>query len=192
MLAASLPTIPKIQINKPRNTFCVTQNKRQQLTLFADKKDSEEIEKIRKRFNPKQSELIDCHVTLCREDEIKNIDKVLDNLSTLDQQAVTIQFDQVATFDNGKGVLIPATVDNREFYQLREKVLKGLDIASIRQQEPHITLMHPRNSTCTDEIFDTIKKANLPIHLTFKTVSLIELVDGGQWQILKIYDLQSS
>ena len=170
----------------------MTKNKRQQLTLFTDKKDSEEIEKIRKIFNPIQIGLIDCHVTLCREDEIMNIDKVFYNLSAINQQTVTIQFDQVARFENGKGVLISATADNREFYKLREKVLKGLDIANLRRQEPHITLMHPRNSTCTDEIFDAIKKINLPAQLIFKTVSLIEQVDGGQWQTIKIFNLQSS
>ncbi len=167
----------------------MTKNKRLQLTLFADKKEVEEIEKIRKRFNPSQSGLIDCHVTLCKEDEIQNIEKVFENLSVFDQQTVTIYFDQVARFENGKGVLIPATVDNHEFYQLREKVLKGLDISNIRRQEPHITLMHPRNSTCTDEIFDAFKKINLPAQLIFKSVSLIEQVDGGQWQIIKIFNL---
>jgi hypothetical protein len=90
----------------------VTKSIRQQLTLFVEKRDSEAIEAIRKKFNPRQSELISCHVTLCRESEIKNIDKVLDNLNTIDQNAITILFGQVTRFDNGKGVLIPATGDH--------------------------------------------------------------------------------
>ncbi|MEO7313319.1 MAG: 2'-5' RNA ligase family protein [Chitinophagaceae bacterium] len=168
----------------------MAKSKRQQLTLFVEEKDSEEIERIRKRFNPVQRALIDCHVTICREDEIRTIDKVLDNLSTPGRQKVTIQFGQIVMFDNGKGVLIPATNDNCAFYQLRKSILKGSEIYSTRRHEPHITLMHPRNATCTDEIFKTLKKANLPTHLTFKTVSLIEQVDGGQWQILKIFRLE--
>jgi 2'-5' RNA ligase superfamily len=182
---------PIIRIIKKAKTFCVTINKRQQLTLFVDKKDSQEIERIRKRFNPKQSELIDCHVTLCREDEIKNIGKVLDNLASLDQQPVTIQFGQVAMFDNGKGILIPAKVDNREFCQLREKALRGLNSLKTEQQMAHITLMHPRNSTCTQEIFDAIKNIILPTHLTFKAVSLIEQEDEGPWLTLKTFALKS-
>jgi hypothetical protein len=57
--------------------------KRIQLTLFAEENKSGVIEKIREAFNPQQYELIKAHVTLCREDELEQLDKVLANLETL-------------------------------------------------------------------------------------------------------------
>lgn len=162
---------------------------RQQLTLFVSPKDSKEIENIRRQFNPKQYHLIDSHVTLCREDEIENISFILDILQQLDTSKITIRFGQTTRFDNGFGVLLPALRDNEEFQQLRLKILTGLGM-TVRRHEPHITLMHPRNSTCTDEIFKEIQKINLPTSLSFDTISLIEQVDGGQWQILMKYKLK--
>lgn len=162
---------------------------RRQITLFVGRKDATEIENIRKKFNPKQQHLIDSHVTLCREDEIENITFVLDNLQRLDTHKISIRFGQVTRFDNGIGVLLPALGDNEQFHQLRLKVLTGLN-TTIRRHEPHITLMHPRNSTCTDEIFKAIQKINLPTSLSFDRISLIEQIDGGQWQTLKTYELK--
>ena len=162
-------------------------NIRQQLTLFVAKKDAIEIEKIRNKFNPIQQNLIDCHVTLCREDEITNLDNVLDNLKNLDSLVITIQFGQVRRFDNNKGVLIPAFGDNEQFHQLREKILNPIPV---RRHEPHLTLMHPRNSNCTNEVFEEIKSINLPTNLKFDTISHIEQRDGGKWQILQTFNLQ--
>ena len=164
---------------------------RRQLTLFVDRKDAASIENIRKIFNPAQFRLIDSHVTLCREDEIENIAAVLDNLQQLDMPKITIQFGMATRFGNDKGVLLPALGDNEQFHRLRLKVLEGLGL-TVRRHEPHITLMHPRNSTCTDEIFRIIQEAKLPTHLTFDKIYLIEQVDGGQWQILKIYKLNDA
>lgn len=168
----------------------MTKNIRQQLTLFLDKKDSKEIEAIREKYNFEQTKLIDCHVTLCREDEILNIHKVFDNIALFDPAVITIDFGQAIRFNNGSGVLIPALKDDA-FHELREKVLKGIH-TTIRRHHPHITLMHPRNSTCTDEIFETIKKVNLPKNVTFKSISLIEQIDGGPWQTVKIFNLKTS
>jgi len=167
----------------------VPDNTRRQLTLFVQRKDAKNIEDVRRKLNPRQSELIDSHVTLCREDEIADIDKVLHNLTHLHQKAVCIKFGQVARFDNGKGVLIPATTENEVFQELRQKVLKGV-VDKQRRQEPHLTLMHPRNSNCTDKIFEIIEKVNLPTQLNFKTISLIQQIKGGQWTVLKTFDLK--
>lgn len=164
---------------------------RRQLTLFVDKKDAGEIESIRKKFNSIQHQLIASHVTLCRENEIQDIDKVQENLHNLDTSAVTIQFGQVTRFDNGNGVLIPALGDNEQFHCLREKIVARL-IEMVRGHEPHITLMHPRNSNCTDDIFKEIQSTNLPRYLKFHKISLIEQVNGGPWQIIKSINLNSA
>jgi hypothetical protein len=166
-------------------------NIRQQLTLFVDKKDASEIESIRKKFNPIQQQLIDSHVTLCREDEIANIGKVLETLQILVTPPITIRFGQAIRFDNNTGVLLPASGDNQQFHRLREKVLTALNM-QLRHHKPHVTLMHPRNSNCSDEIFEEIRSVHLPTRLKFDTVSLIEQIEGRPWQIINRFDLKSN
>jgi 2'-5' RNA ligase superfamily len=164
---------------------------RLQLTLFVDKKDTQEIEGVRRQFNPKQQELIDSHVTLCREDEIENIDALLDNLQQLNTPKISINFGQVTRFENDLGVMLPASGNNDQFHLLRSKVLAGIS-ATVRRPEPHITLMHPRNSTCTNEIFSVIQQVRFPTHLIFDKICLIEQINGGQWHIIKCYKLSDS
>ena len=168
----------------------MTKNIRKPLTLFVKQKDAETIEQVRKMFNPRQFELIKTHVTLCREDEIENLEQVITNLSLLTQTEIVIEFGKIVRFDNGKGLLLPATTDNIEFQKLRKQALVGLD-DNPRKQEPHITLMHPRNSTCTDNIFAQIEKVNFPTKLKFKRISLIEQENGGQWRVLQEFEFNT-
>ncbi len=162
---------------------------RRQLTLFVQDNNGT-IEKIRKKFNPVQYELIPAHVTLCREDEIELIEKVVQNIKSLrlDNQ-VKLIFDPVDRFQDGKGVLIPAKIENNEFHDLRRRILKGIN-DSPRQHRPHITLMHPRNSTCTDNIFNQIKQYTFPTEISFNKISVIEQKNGGPWTILEEFRLQ--
>lgn len=110
------------------------------------------------------------------------------NLLTQSQAEITIEFGNPTRFDNGRGLLLPATIDNTEFYELRRKVLAGLT-DNPKKQEPHITLMQPGNSTCTDNIFELIQKINLPTKLEFKKFSLIEQSNAGEWIILQEFEL---
>lgn len=169
--------------------FTLHRNTRRQLTLFINPEDSHGIEDIRRKFNPEQYHLIAGHVTLCREDEIENLTVVLNNLQQLDTESIIIQFGQVKRFDDNSGALLPALGDNKQFHQLRSILLAGLN-KTLRHHQPHITLMHPRNSTCTDKIFKEIQKANFPASLRFDIVSLIEQVEGGQWKPLEKYTLK--
>jgi hypothetical protein len=156
---------------------------RRQLTLFVPPHDATAIETIRSRYNPVQRALIDSHVTLCREDELVALDRVVQNLQNI-LLRVTIDFGAVVRTEGGKGVLLPAIGGQETFQRLRKAVLAGV-VEAPRQHEAHITLMHPRNSTCTDAIFDEICTLTLPKQLAFNAVSLIEQVDGGPWQILQ-------
>ena len=164
--------------------------KRIQLTLFIPESDSEAIEKIRSTYNPEQYALIRSHVTLCREDELEQIDQVLLNLENLYSGCITIAFGDVIRFSDGKGILIPAQKDNETFQQLRAKVLDGI-MEQPRIHNPHITLMHPRNATCTDEIFDLIQKKTFPKAISFRKISLIEQKIGMKWNILKEFELKN-
>jgi len=166
-------------------------SKRIQLTLFVDTNLSKEIEAIRQSYNPAQYQLIKSHVTLCRENELTSLDMVIRNLEQLNYPIITIQFEPVKTFSNDEGVLLPASKNNHTFDELRKIVLLGTTNVN-HEQEPHITLMHPRNSKCTEQIFNEIKKATLPKSIEFNTISLIEQENGGAWKVLKEYPLKKN
>ncbi|CAN5512666.1 hypothetical protein BH11BAC3_BH11BAC3_15930 [soil metagenome] len=165
-------------------------NPRIQLTLFVDENKSQQIEEIRDEFNPEQFQLIKSHVTLIRDEELEQIEKVLINLSSLNHSYITIHFGKMIRFAEGKGVILPATETNESFHQLRSCVLKGIT-NPFRKPAPHITLMHPRNSTCTDQVFETISKTDTPGLLVFKTISLIEQYPGCKWEPLKSFELKN-
>jgi 2'-5' RNA ligase len=163
---------------------------RRQLTLFISER-NKTIEKIRAEFNSIQYNLISAHVTLCREDEIEPVENVIENIKSIARdKPIRIKFDPPERFENGKGVFIPAKRENPEFYELRKTVLKGLNEFP-RAHFPHITLMHPRNSTCTDIIFERIKKYKLPTELIFDKISLIEQNSGGQWIIIEQFPVKT-
>lgn len=166
-------------------------SRRIQLTLFVGENYSGEIETIRRKFNPLQYSLIRSHVTLCRENELEQIERVLHNLERQNYTPVTIEFGNVIRFSEGKGVLIPANGSNDQFYDLRKQVLDGV-IANPGNHEPHITLMHPRNSTCTDETFDQIGRISLPKKIEFTKISLIEQKEHTRWNILREVEINSS
>jgi 2'-5' RNA ligase len=159
-----------------------------QLTLFVDEYESRAIEDIRRQFNPEQYQLIKSHVTLCREDELGLFEKLMANLSALKCPPVSIDFGSVVRFSDGKGVLLPGAGNNEPFHQLRKIVLQGIS-EKPRNHEPHITLLHPRNATCTDELFEQIKTKKLPGKLVFNTISVIEQEAGEKWIVLNVFNL---
>ena len=162
-------------------------NKRIQLTLFVNETNSEQIEKVRSKFNPKQFDIIKSHVTLCREDELINLEPIEQNIKKIGSFLVTLNFEKPIRFNEEKGVLLPV-VRYETFQELRKLVLKGL-INNPRNSEPHITLMHPRNSSCSDKIFEEINNISFPTQLTFSKISLIEQEMGKKWNIIKEFDL---
>lgn len=165
--------------------------KRLQLTLFANEADAAPVEAVRRLFNPLQYELIACHVTLCREDELEAFDTIRRNLAALEHPPLTLNFGPAVRFSDGKGIWLPSTGGLETFRRLRSLVLRGA-IARPRPAEPHITLMHPRNSTCTEAIFRQIGALDLPARIRFESVSLIEQEAGKKWRILEMFALRGA
>lgn len=161
---------------------------RKQLTLFIEES-NENIEKIRAEFNPKQYNLIACHITLCREDEIQLIEKIIERIKTIKlKKSIRIELKGVERFADGKGVFLPATDKNIEFRKLREIIL---GTKMIKEHLPHVTLMHPRNSTCNKKIFAEIKSQELPTELFFHKISLIEQKNGEKWNLVNEYNIMN-
>ena len=163
-------------------------NNRIQLTLFVKPEDAKVIEFVRKKFNPEQYNLIKSHVTLCREDEIENLNAVLNNLKQLKHTKFSIEFGKPIRFHDGKGVYLQSQEFPEDFHNLRKEILKGI-ISTPRIPDAHITLIHPRKGTCTDEIFDEIKNIPFQKQLNFDTKSLIEQEIGKKWNIIEEFKL---
>ncbi len=158
---------------------------RRQLSLFL-RDNFENIENIRAKYNPVQHDLIAAHVTLCREDEIEALEQIIKNLKAIElDEPISIQFASVERFADGKGVFIPAKGENKAFVELRKTVLNVNEL--LKEQHPHITLIHPRNGTCSDEIFAHIQAYDLPTEFYFDTISLIEQKDGGKWEVVEVF-----
>lgn len=166
------------------------ESQRIQATLFIDEPFKESIEKIRRKHNPEQYSLIGCHITLLRDDELTDIEKVTKNLLELNEQTIEVDLGKLRRFDDGKGVLIEGKGSNHSFHSLREKLLANTQANNISILHPHITLVHPRSGNCTDEIFDELKKQKLPSKISFKTISIIEQINGGKWNIVNQFNLK--
>ncbi|MBL0024212.1 MAG: 2'-5' RNA ligase family protein [Saprospiraceae bacterium] len=161
----------------------MTRQTRKQITLFIEPEIARTIERVRQKYNPVQYALIDSHVTLCREDEIVQFEQVLTNIRKQRFKSIFIDFGPVVRFSEGKGVMIPESGENESFHALRQAVLAGID-ACTRLLAPHITLMHPRNATCTDEIFADMESEIFPKRILFRKISVIEQYGTDPWQIL--------
>ncbi|MEO0898808.1 MAG: 2'-5' RNA ligase family protein [Bacteroidota bacterium] len=162
---------------------------RKQLTLFLDEIESEPIEWIRRTYNPIQYDLIKSHITLCREDEIEDLTHILINLEEIDIQQFELKTEGVKRFSNGKGVFIPVLDEEHNFRELRRLILKHAEYPP-REHKAHVTIMHPRNSTCNDDIFSEIVKVKIPKILSIKKISLIEQEIGKEWRILSEFSLK--
>ena len=161
---------------------------RRQLTLFASPNDTKVIEAVRQKYNPIQFGLIRSHVTLCREEEIEDLANIVGILQQLRFPKLGIYFGPVTTFSDGQGVWLPDNGKNETFHELRSRILGEKEIDTHRVQ-PHLTLMHPLNSTCNPTLFQEISSYPLPTELTFAEVSLIEQTGGQAWKILQSFPL---
>jgi hypothetical protein len=157
---------------------------RRQATLYLPSPFRTTVESIRSRLNRAQFDLIRAHVTLCREDEVCNWDEFASRLIAMDTIEVALEFGMPVR-DNDL-VYLPATGSSESFDKLRYSLLSTQGTLP-RKHNPHITLIHPRNGTCSDCMFDEIASRCRPFSATFRRVSLVEQVDGGRWQDLKTF-----
>lgn len=151
--------------------------KRRQASLFLPA--SNQIESARLRYNPIQARLIPAHVTLCREDEVSDWDAFRAGLESLVPFEITLTFGVPVREHNF--VYLPVREGLEDYQEFRRKILSE----DARDQTPHVTLIHPRNGTCTDEIFaDIVATIDTPLQCTFCEVMLIEQEDDEVWRVI--------
>lgn len=151
--------------------------KRRQASLYLT--GQSDIESLRSRYNPMQARLIPPHVTLCREDEVTDWGDFQNRLESLRPFAITITFGIPVREDNF--VYLPVLEGLEEFQSFRQAILSS----EARIHIPHLTLIHPRNGICTEQIFAEISKTiTEPLPYTFCEVRIIEQEEGGIWNVI--------
>ena len=149
---------------------------RRQASLFLP--DQFRIESLRLRYNPVQARLIPTHVTLCREDEVADWDALRARLESLCPFEIVLRFDEPVRENNF--VFLPVVEGSDQFHEFRCAIL-GNDA---RRHVPHVTIIHPRNGTCTDQIFADITATVSSFQHTFREVMLIEQEGDGVWKTI--------
>ena len=149
---------------------------RRQASLYLT--DLPQVESLRLRYNPVQARLIPAHVTLCREDEVSDWDAFRVRLESLCPFRITLEFGSPLR-DNDL-VFLPVRSGFDDFQEFRRALLP----IEPREHNPHVTIIHPRNGTCTDEIFAQISATIQPLQVTFREVMLIEQDNGGTWNLV--------
>lgn len=136
------------------------------------------IDTLRRCYNPEQARLIPPHVTLCREDEVSDWEVFRERVRAQGPIELTLEFG--VPLRENDFVFVPITGGAEKFHQLRRALLMD----EPRNSTPHLTIIHPRNGTCTDEIFADILSRVSPFQYTFHEVHLIEQLDGGVWNLV--------
>ena len=154
---------------------------RRQATLYVPPPLDVAVESLRTQFNPIQAALIRAHVTLCREDEVCDWNEIEDCLRAMAKIDVSLHFETPVR--DGNLVYLPSTGSTDSFDALRNSLLSTGDSAA-RKHDPHVTLIHPQNGTCSKSDFDEISSQCKPFTISFSQVTLIEQVDGGSWRDL--------
>ncbi len=145
---------------------------RSQLTLFLDAADTEVIEAVRRAYNPAQFRLIAAHVTLCRDEECRDEDRLKAHAERLSVNAFSLRTGALYRFAGGKGLALELRDAGQDFRKLRGAVI-GESLLDRPEQQPHITLIHPRNGTCTDRLYDSIRGLPFPDFVHIRSLSFI-------------------
>jgi 2'-5' RNA ligase len=160
---------------------------RKQLSLYVPKDAAKDLEAVRNLVDPMQSSLIPAHITLCREDELEDLSTLKHRLRHIPLKPLTLNFGKPEVFF-GHGLLLNCLDGEDEFRALREYVLAS---KNIRNQQPHITLAHPRNPKALGNSLSNLSRLPEIIQITFPTIYLIEQEGNHPWQILERYELAS-
>jgi 2'-5' RNA ligase len=164
-----------------------TPGARRQLSLFVPNDAAVDFESLRRTLDPVQSLLIPAHVTLCREDELSQMSEseLRARLSQVPLKPITLRFARPETFD-GHGILLSCIGGASDFRLLREHILGS---TTIREQRPHITLAHPRNSKSHGNSLANASTLPEIISITFRAIQLIEQHGVQPWRVLQQFEL---
>ena len=159
------------------------QNSRRQYTLFVQEPTRSRLNALRLSLDPVQASLISAHVTLCREDEIEQLDPVdvFNRVQSWAHGPLRLAFGGPRLFD-GNGVLLPCEQGLGQFHSLRQWLLQSQEA---RQHAAHLTLAHPRNLKAVGNTPAALAGCPHALKLQFPVVALIEQLGSTPWRSLQ-------
>lgn len=152
---------------------------RRQASLFLD--GFPHLEKLRRDFNPAQARLIPAHLTLCREDEVDDWDRLQARILSLLPIQLELEFGLPVR--EGNFVYLPIRSGAAAWDELRYRLL-DCGNGPPRNQLPHLTLIHPRNGICTDQALAAIQRECEVFSTTFRSIRIIEQTGELPWQTI--------
>ena len=158
-------------------------NSRRQLTLFVAEPWRTRLDALRQTLDPTQASLIAAHVTLCREDEIEQLDafSIFNRAGSWEQGPINLVFGRPQRFGD-HGVLLPCEQGSSQFQRLRRHLLGDQDA---RQHGAHLTIAHPRNPRATGNTDSALALCPEALELQFAAVTLIEQQGTAPWRVLQ-------
>lgn len=158
-------------------------NSRRQLTLFVQEPARSRLDALRSTLDPIQASLVAAHVTLCREDEIEQLDPaaVFSRVQSWTEGPLRLVFGGPRLF-NGHGVLLPCDQGSSGFHRLRQWLLQS---RGVRQHAAHLTLAHPRNLKAVGNTPAALAGCPHVLDLLFPVVALIEQHGSAPWRVLQ-------
>jgi hypothetical protein len=167
------------------NGASVAGSVRRQLSLYVPVDSAAGIEAVRALVDPLQHSLIPAHVTLCREDELGDMDAIRERLAGAGMHALRLAFGAPLRFST-HGVLLPCIAGIEQFRELRQALLQS---RAIRELSPHITLAHPRNPPCAGDGLALAGALPGELAITFPVMRLIEQTGNAAWRELERVEL---
>jgi 2'-5' RNA ligase len=158
-----------------------------QLSLFVPPSSAARLEQARHLLDPVQAKLIPAHVTLCREDELQDID-----LATLGSMVassgagpISLKFGDPEVFQ-GHGVLLPCIEGVEGFHEVRCRILGS---SRVRPHAPHITLAHPRNPRSPQNSPANFGAIPAGLVITFTEIQHIMQEAAMPWHVIATHAL---
>lgn len=153
-------------------------SKRRQLSLFVSGPEARALNELRGRVDPVQANLIDAHVTLCREDELaSHPDRyIATRVGEWTGGTLPLKFGPPVP-SKLHGVLLPCTDGQETFDELRRHIL-GCDAPSMNA---HVTLAHPRNPVAAGNTPNAFKALRGGVALSLGHIALIEQTGSARW-----------
>lgn len=160
---------------------------RVQLSLYVPTSSAEILEATRRLLDPIQCSLIPAHVTLCREEDLQdlNLANLVSIIASSGAGPMSLKFGSPQVFQE-HGVLLPCIEGEEEFQELRCRLLGS---RSVRRQAPHITLAHPRNSCSPHNKPSNLGAVPSGLVITFSEVRYIMQEAAMPWQVIATYPL---
>lgn len=161
---------------------------RHRLVLFLNPETAASIGPIRQTYDPMQANLVAAHTTLCGENELVNMERVLHNLSILYLPPVLIHFGPPECFADDFGLHIPESGENSGFRELRRKVLQGV-VDEPSPLKASVILIDPRSGINTRAVVAELTKTQFPTDITFDECCLIRQEGSDPWEIIRRFPL---